>query len=200
MSKKSSVSSSSTIPSLVTHAAIQRAQEQLSAIEKELAVGDFLPDPMRGQAQAMRRISAEALRQAVIVVEGHQGRLGVLDLPKARQALDYEAVIAPLVERLRGVAARLDGALTAVWHEPGLQTLAVYGAAKSLDRLPEAQGVRAAFKTLGAELKFHRKGGARAAPAKKPVAPAATPASEAVVATASVGGTISKGVLAQPAA
>ena len=55
MSKKSSVSSSSTIPSLVTHAAIQRAQEQLSAIEKELAVGDFLPDPMRGQAQAMRR-------------------------------------------------------------------------------------------------------------------------------------------------
>jgi hypothetical protein len=170
---------------VVPASALEQAKEDLDRIEKELAIGGFLPDPMRPQAGAMRRVPAAAIRAAIELMENHSVKLGGIDVEKAHRALEYEEAIVPIVARLRSVAARLDDSLMAIWHGPALQASAVYGAARSMDRLPEAQVVREQLKSMGQHMAPHRHRG-------KAVAAAPT------VVAATVAGTLANGTLDKP--
>ena len=137
------------LPSLDTLTKARRALDQL---EDDVDALVKVPPALRNQVHAIQRVPADAIRLALELAEANPGRFPDFDAARAAEVLAFDASIMALVRGCRAVADRFEEASRVAWYETGLQTLALYGAARSLDRLPTGMRMRENLKELQALL------------------------------------------------
>lgn len=140
-----SIVQSLTLPSLDT---INKARLALDQLEADVDALVKVPPALRNQVHAIQRVPAEAIRLALELAQANPGRFPDFDAARAAEVLAFDAAIMTLVRGCRAVADRFEEASRVAWYEVGLETLALYGAARSLDRLPTGMRMRENLKEL----------------------------------------------------
>ena len=199
-SKSTFKSTSKSTQPLVPEAAVRQMETLLRQAEERLVVGDPIAARQRPQALVLRHVPAAAIQLAIDLAQRHPDSFGDFDVIKARQVLAYEAAMAPIVQECRAFAARLDDSVMRAWYEIALQTLALYGSAKSLKRLPGGQAMLPQLRELSLLVRTRvrsRKGAKAVAEPATPVA-ASPPAAEkpplAIAVTGHLNGVVANGV------
>jgi hypothetical protein len=140
------------------------AEAKLREAEKLLVLRTALTASDKKRAGPLLRIAPDAMTLAIDLAERHPDRFADFDVALVRDAAAYEVAMRPLAQQLRSIADRIEEAIVASKAPAAEQTLALYGAAKSLARFKKGESMLPQLRALKALVRTRSKTRKSAAP------------------------------------
>ncbi len=129
-------------------AVADHASIKLREAEKGLPLRDAITAADKLRATPLLRIVPEAMTLAIDLAERHKERFSDFDVALVRDAAAYEVAMRPLAQQFRGMADRIEESIIASKAPAAEQTLALYGAAKSLTRFKKGESMLPQIRAL----------------------------------------------------